>query len=258
MKHSRSISKTKKNDSCIEKNGKYVFLYFFHKNPTTPLSISDFLFHIFKKLFFWTKSYWHIFLLENNDDFQNYSQNIFFLLLSSSMYYSLIIPSPLGDIMTIANDSHLLMLEFTDSKELAKKISIIVNSHSLPIMSHEHHPILFHVKKELDEYFAWTRKNFTLPLKVSGTDFQMKAWEALQNIPFGETRSYEDEAIMIGNPKAVRAIWGANHHNHIVIIIPCHRVIGKSGKLVGYGGGLTRKVWLLEHEKNTHQKMSTI
>ncbi len=77
----------------------------------------------------------------------------------------------------------------------------------------------------------------------------MKAWKALESIPYGETRNYLEEATIIGNPHAVRAIGGANHHNPIVIIIPCHRVIGKSGNLVGYGGGIKRKQWLLDHEK---------
>jgi O-6-methylguanine DNA methyltransferase len=77
----------------------------------------------------------------------------------------------------------------------------------------------------------------------------MKAWKALEQIPYGETRSYLEEATMIGSPKAVRAIGGANHANHFPILIPCHRVIGKSGKLVGYGGGIDRKIWLLEHER---------
>lgn len=77
----------------------------------------------------------------------------------------------------------------------------------------------------------------------------MKAWKALEQIPYGETRSYLEEATMIGSPKAVRAIGGANHANNFPILIPCHRVIGKSGKLVGYGGGIDRKIWLLDHEK---------
>ncbi|MBC7503800.1 methylated-DNA--[protein]-cysteine S-methyltransferase [Candidatus Gracilibacteria bacterium] len=82
-----------------------------------------------------------------------------------------------------------------------------------------------------------------------GTDFQKNAWKGLQAIPYGQTRSYGEQAKMIDNPRAVRAIGGANHNNHIVIIIPCHRVIGASGKLVGYGGGIERKIWLLDHEK---------
>lgn len=112
-------------------------------------------------------------------------------------------------------------------------------------------PLLNQIKKELEEYFAWKRKMFTIPLKPTGTIFQQKAWEALTKIPYGETRSYKEEANLAGNPKAVRAIGWANNKNPIVIIIPCHRVIGADGNLVGYGGGIERKIWLLEHEKKS-------
>lgn len=103
--------------------------------------------------------------------------------------------------------------------------------------------------KQLDEYFKGTRKNFSLKLNVSGTDFRKKVWQKLQDIPYGETCSYLDIAKAIGDEKAVRAVGGANHNNSINIIIPCHRVIGSSGNLTGYGGGLWRKNWLLKHEK---------
>lgn len=103
--------------------------------------------------------------------------------------------------------------------------------------------------KELKEYFAGKRKKFDLPLSYQGTDFQMKCWKALQEIPYGETRSYKEEAEMTGNVKAVRAVGGANHNNRICIIIPCHRVINADGKLGGYGGGVERKKQLLELEQ---------
>jgi methylated-DNA-[protein]-cysteine S-methyltransferase len=101
----------------------------------------------------------------------------------------------------------------------------------------------------LDEYFKGKRQNFSLELQLEGTDFQKKVWEQLQKIPYGETASYKDVAVAIGNEKAVRAVGGANGMNNIAIIIPCHRVIGADGNLVGFGGGLWRKVWLLNHEK---------
>lgn len=104
-------------------------------------------------------------------------------------------------------------------------------------------------KRELDEYFSGQRKTFTIPLATSGTPFQKQVWDALLTIPYGETRSYEDMAVQIGNAKACRAIGMANNRNNIGIIIPCHRVIGKDGSLVGYGGGLDKKVALLELEK---------
>ena len=111
--------------------------------------------------------------------------------------------------------------------------------------------VLNTLTKELDAYFAGTLHEFTIPLRPKGTPFRTKVWEALQTIPYGETISYKALAERIGNPKAIRAVGGANHNNPISIIIPCHRVIGTNGKLVGYGGGLNVKEFLLEHEKKT-------
>lgn len=164
------------------------------------------------------------------------------------MISQLIIPSPLGDLSALANKSHLLMLEFADSKEINLKKQKLEKTHGSNIQAWSN-LILEKLKTELREYFEWVRKNFSIPLMPHGTEFQEKAWKALEKIPYGETRNYLEEATMIGNPKAVRAIGSANHNNPIVIIIPCHRVIWKSGKLVGYGGWLDRKIWLLEHEK---------
>ena len=104
--------------------------------------------------------------------------------------------------------------------------------------------------EQLKEYFDKKRKVFDVKLDISqGTEFQQEAWKALLDIPYGETRSYQEQAAAVKNPKAVRAIGGANHNNPISIIIPCHRVIGKNGKLTGYGGGLFRKEYLLDLEK---------
>lgn len=105
------------------------------------------------------------------------------------------------------------------------------------------------VFQQLDEYFAGTRKMFDFPYQLHGTPFQMKVWEALLEIPYGETRSYKDIAEAIGHPKAFRAVGMANHQNPIFIAIPCHRVIGSNGALIGYGGGLEMKKALLELEK---------
>jgi len=102
---------------------------------------------------------------------------------------------------------------------------------------------------QLDEYFNGKRKVFNLPLKLYGTDFQIDVWKALQTIPFGETRSYGEIARVIGKPKASRAVGMANNHNPIVIIVPCHRVIGHDGSLTGFGGGLELKRRLLELEQ---------
>ncbi|MBC2580924.1 methylated-DNA--[protein]-cysteine S-methyltransferase [Clostridium sp. DJ247] len=103
--------------------------------------------------------------------------------------------------------------------------------------------------KQLNEYFKGTRKEFNLKLNIDGTLFRKKVWNKLMNIPYGETCSYLDIAKAIENEKSVRAVGGANHNNKISIIIPCHRVIGSDGSLTGYGGGLWRKEWLLNHER---------
>lgn len=110
-------------------------------------------------------------------------------------------------------------------------------------------PILVRARRQLEEYFAGKRKTFDLPLRPSGTPFRLKVWKALMNIGYGETCSYGDLALAVGNEKASRAVGGANHANPIVVIIPCHRVIGADGRLTGYGGGLDKKMFLLELEK---------
>ena len=110
------------------------------------------------------------------------------------------------------------------------------------------------VTNQLMEYFEGKRKVFNLPISPIGTSFQQAVWEALCSIPYGETRSYGEIAKMIGNPKASRAVGMANNRNPISIIIPCHRVIGASGKLVGYGGGINKKIYLLDLEKAIYKK----
>jgi AraC family transcriptional regulator of adaptative response/methylated-DNA-[protein]-cysteine methyltransferase len=102
---------------------------------------------------------------------------------------------------------------------------------------------------ELDEYFEGKRKTFTVPLDTAGTTFQQRVWQMLTTIPYGQTRSYGEQARLIGMPTAVRAVARANGDNRISILIPCHRVVGADGKLTGYGGGLWRKQWLLELER---------
>lgn len=104
-------------------------------------------------------------------------------------------------------------------------------------------------KAELEEYFAGKRKNFDLPLAGEGTDFQKQVWERLQRIPYGQTRTYGEIAKMMGKPKASRAIGMANHNNPILILVPCHRVIGADGSLTGYAAGIEAKKYLLEFEK---------
>jgi methylated-DNA-[protein]-cysteine S-methyltransferase len=110
------------------------------------------------------------------------------------------------------------------------------------------HPVLCDAARQLREYFSGQRRTFDLPLEFRGTDFQRRVWTTLLTIPFGDTRSYLDVARSLGNPDAVRAVGAANGRNPISIIAPCHRVIGTSGALTGFGGGLEAKAWLLAHE----------
>jgi methylated-DNA-[protein]-cysteine S-methyltransferase len=116
--------------------------------------------------------------------------------------------------------------------------------------NHEVHPCLEKCVQQLDEYFRGTRREFSLDVILQGTAFQKNVWNQLMKIPFGETVSYKDIASSIGNTKAVRAVGNANGKNRIAIIIPCHRVIGSNGTLVGYASGVWRKEWLLKHERD--------
>ena len=109
-------------------------------------------------------------------------------------------------------------------------------------------PIFLQLRQQLSEYFAGSRRTFDIALAPEGTDFQRAVWDALTKVPFGQTRTYGQQAEMIGNPKAVRAVGAANGRNPIGIVIPCHRVIGSSGKLTGYAGGLDKKEYLLKLE----------
>lgn len=152
------------------------------------------------------------------------------------LIFETIFPSPLWDLHAVANDTHLIELRYADEKRCSHQDDCETS-------------ILAQTRKELSEYFNGKRETFSIPLSPEGTEFQKKAWKALEKIPYGETRSYKEEAILAWNPKAVRAIGWANNKNPIVVIIPCHRVIWADGKLVGYGGGIERKKWLLEHEK---------
>ena len=109
-------------------------------------------------------------------------------------------------------------------------------------------PLLIEAIKQLEEYFAGTRKEFTLPIKQQGSDFQQEVWRQLLTIPYAQTITYSQQSKILNNPLGIRAIATTNGKNHLWIIVPCHRVIGSDGSLTGYAGGLWRKRWLLEHE----------
>ena len=117
--------------------------------------------------------------------------------------------------------------------------------------------IICSTEEQLQEYFAGKRTEFTLPLQLNGTDFQQKSWQALLKIPYGETRSYSEQASILGQPNAARAVGTANGHNPISIVVPCHRVIAKSGGLGGYAGGIEIKKKLLDLEKEVLSKLNT-
>lgn len=146
--------------------------------------------------------------------------------------------SPIGKITIVANGEALVALYVNDEpmpkKELAKENSA--------------HKILVTTEIQLNEYFAGTRQNFDLPLNPEGTNFQTKAWDALSQIPYGHVWSYGKQADYLKSPRAQRAVGGANGKNPIPVIIPCHRVIGSTGKLTGFAGGMEMKIYLLKHE----------
>ncbi len=158
------------------------------------------------------------------------------------------IESPLGPMLAIAGDEGLELLEFVDRRALETELRALRAKLSSAIVPGEH-PILARTATQLREYFAGTRRDFDLPLKQRGSAFQLAAWQALCEIPYGETRSYTDMARRVGSPGAVRAIGRVNGQNQIAIVVPCHRVIRADGTLCGYGGGKWRKQWLLEHEQ---------
>jgi len=149
--------------------------------------------------------------------------------------------SPVGTLKLVANETALVAVLWEN--EHPKRVRLA------ELIEQTHHPILLETQKQLTEYFAGKRQQFDLPLDFEGTEFQKKVWQALLNIPFGETCSYRDIAEQVGNIKAVRAVGAANGKNPISIIAPCHRVVGANGKLVGFAGGLENKDILLELEK---------
>ncbi len=166
-----------------------------------------------------------------------------------NILHAVMIKTPLGDMLGIANEKHLLLLEFADWRGLTREIgrlrkntlSVIFPGLTSPLVS---------IKSELKKYFKGDLKRFKTPLANVGTPFQKQVWSELKKIPYAETRSYYDIAILCAKPTAFRAVANANGKNQFAVVIPCHRVINHNGKLGGYGGGLERKKWLIEHEKN--------
>lgn len=155
--------------------------------------------------------------------------------------------SPLGPLVLGATDQAICLLEFSDRRMLETQFKVLRKRFNSPLVPGDNAP-LKKLKQELAAYFSGTLRDFSVPLAYPGTEFQEQVWRNLLKIPYGETCSYEDLARTVKSPKAVRAVGTANGCNRIAIVIPCHRVVNKSGKLGGYGGGLWRKQWLLDLE----------
>jgi AraC family transcriptional regulator of adaptative response/methylated-DNA-[protein]-cysteine methyltransferase len=158
------------------------------------------------------------------------------------------IETPLGPMFGGATDESICMFEFTDRKMLEtefKTLSRLLNASIIQGSNSQ----LINLKQQIEEYFSGKRRIFDLSLVTPGSQFQNIVWNELQKIPYGTTRSYKTQAASINRPEATRAVANANGQNRIAIIIPCHRVIGEDGQLTGYGGGLWRKKWLLDFEK---------
>ncbi len=156
----------------------------------------------------------------------------------------------LGPMFACATEKGICLLEFTDRRMLETEFRDLRKRLKAAILPGTH-PLLERVQVEVEEYLAGSRREFSVPLDTPGTDFQQTVWNALRTIPYGRTRSYQEQAALLGNPKAVRAVAAANGANRVALMIPCHRVIGADGDLKGYGGGLARKRWLLELEANS-------
>jgi methylated-DNA-[protein]-cysteine S-methyltransferase len=159
-----------------------------------------------------------------------------------------LITTPIGALLAGATEDGICLLDWP-YRRMIESIKQRIGSGlglSFEEGEHAHFDVL---RAQLSEYFAGARMHFELPLVLVGSDFQKSVWSALQEIPYGDTRSYKAQSIFLKNEKAIRAVAKANGENGLAIVIPCHRVIGEDGALVGYAGGLRAKEWLLRHER---------
>ena len=166
---------------------------------------------------------------------------------NTTLYFSWL-DTPLDPILAIGDETSLCLLEFIGKRNLESEIEKLMLKTKAAIIPGSSHPIVS-IEKELKAYFKGELKEFKTPLYIFGSPFQKQAWEALMRIPYGQTRSYLDQAISIGKPSSVRAVANANGANQLAIVIPCHRIINTNGNLGGYSGGIEHKKWLIEHEK---------
>lgn len=153
--------------------------------------------------------------------------------------YTSYFKSPVGWLNITTSDNALMSIEFLKQKPNKK-----AESKNLPA-------IMKKTKTQLEEFFAGKRKIFDLKLQMEGTDFQKKVWNALRKVPYGKTLSYKDIAEKVGSHKAYRAVGLANNKNPISLVVPCHRIVGSNGKMVGYAAGVAKKAWLLDFEKQS-------
>ncbi|MFC5450720.1 methylated-DNA--[protein]-cysteine S-methyltransferase [Paenibacillus aestuarii] len=168
------------------------------------------------------------------------------------------IDSPIGPLVLVASSQGLCAVEFGTLIDNKEKLEAWAGRWYGEFTLQEDRQRLTPVVQQLEQYFQGKRAAFEGELDLQGTEFQKKVWQALLKVPYGHTASYKDIAAAIGSPKAVRAVGGANNRNPIPVLIPCHRIIGASGELVGYGGGLDIKVFLLELEGIVVQVQTTI
>jgi len=159
------------------------------------------------------------------------------------------IATPLGSMLIGTTDEALCLLEFTDRTMLEAQLIQLQKYYKGTFLSGSN-KIIEQTASEITEYFEGKRQQFSVQLDLQGSEFQRRVWKQLLDIPYGKTRSYKEQAIAIGNLKAIRAVASANGSNRIAIIIPCHRVIGSNGSLTGYAGGLWRKRYLLNLERS--------
>jgi AraC family transcriptional regulator of adaptative response/methylated-DNA-[protein]-cysteine methyltransferase len=159
-----------------------------------------------------------------------------------------LLATPLGPMLAGVTDRGVCLLEFSDRPMLPTQLAILDRRLGLPVVAGRHE-LLDRLEAQLDEYFAGERLAFDVPLLAPGSPFQRSTWRALATIPAGSTYTYEELAVAAGRPGAQRAAGTANGANRLSLLIPCHRVIRKTGETGNYGGGRWRKAWLLDHER---------
>ena len=153
---------------------------------------------------------------------------------------------PFGELTVVASDKGVRYITFENDAHPK-------SYQNMSVIDDASHPVVARTVAQLHEYIKGTRRTFDVPLDLVGTEFQVQAWNALAKVPYGTTASYAQQAASIGRPKATRAIGAANGRNPVVVVLPCHRIVGADGSLTGFGGGLPVKKWLLDHEANVTQ-----